>query len=132
LSSAKCKHGRAVCAECAVVTDAAKRISDAINLARVFHTWEELKTGWMAFALADGATDNVVYPSKAVAINHMSNEFLYAYVHLGGCLMGMSAKDAQIWLDLHRHMYDSGFRLADPGPVVPIFPVARGAGPWPT
>ena len=115
-----------------MITDAAKRISDSINIARITHVWEELARGWMAFALQDGTTDHVIYPSKADAIAHQSNEFRFAYVHLGGCMMGMPPKDAQLWLDLHRHMYDNGFRLADPEPTVPIFPLARGSGSWPS
>jgi hypothetical protein len=131
LSKSLCKHGRTICSQCVVVTDAAKRISDAIRLAVCFHPWEEISTGWMAFALADGTTDHVVYPSKSEAIRHMSDEFRYCYVHLAGCASGMPPKDAQLWLELHREAYDSGLRLAEPKAPTLIFPLARNSGPWP-
>jgi len=85
----------------------------------------------MAFALADGTTDHVVYPSKREAIAHMSDEFKYCYVHMRACLGGMPPKDAQLWLELHREAYDAGLRLADPDAPQLIFPVARGTGRWP-
>jgi len=113
------------------VTDAAKRMSDAIRLAVTFHVWEEIATGWMAFALADGSTDHVVYPSKSDAIAHMSDEFRYCYVHLRACVKGMPEKDAELWLQLHREAYDAGLRLADPQAPQLIFPLARGVGQWP-
>jgi hypothetical protein len=85
----------------------------------------------MAFALADGTTDHVVYPSKSDAIAHMSNEFLYCYVHLAGCVTGMPPKDAQLWLELHREAYDAGMRLSEPKAPTLIFPLAKDGGPWP-
>ena len=130
MSKSLCEHGLSICSRCVVVTDAAKRISDAIRLAVTFHVWEEIRDGWMAFSLADGTTDHTVYPSKQDAINHMIDEFRYCYVHLRACPTGMPEKDAQLWLELHREAYDAGLRLTDPKQML-IFPLARGSGSWP-
>jgi hypothetical protein len=113
------------------VSDAAKRISDGIRLAVVFHDWEEIKNGWMVFTLADGESDHVVYPSKSDAIAHVSNEFLYLYVNLRACVSGMPAKDAQLFLELHREAYDAGMRLSEPEAPSLIFPLQRGGGYFP-
>jgi hypothetical protein len=131
LSRPRCKHGRTICAECVVITDAAKRISEAISLAVLAHDWDEIATGWMAFSLQDGSTNHIVYPSKSQAVAHMSNEFRYCYVHMRACAAGMPPKDAQLWLELHREAYDAGLRLADPDGPQLIFPLARGMGAWP-
>jgi len=85
----------------------------------------------MAFALAEGATDHVIYPSKAEAIAHQSNEFLFMYVCLRGCAAGMSEKDAQLYLEVHRDAYDNGMRLAEPEAPSLIMPIAKGTGKWP-
>ena len=118
-------HNRPVCSDerCLVITDAARRMSDAIGLAVVFHAEEVWHSGWMAFALADGSTDHVIYPSKTAAIQHMSNEFLYAYLNMRKCLGGMPVRDAQLWLDLHRHIYDAGGQMTNPADL--IMPIGR-------
>jgi hypothetical protein len=117
------KHQRPVCSECVVVTDSAKRMAEAVGLAVVFHPEEVWHSGWMAFALADGSTNHTIYPSKTEAIAHMSNEFLYAYLNLRNCIGGMPVKDAQLWLDLHRHLYDNSGQMINPAEI--IMPVAR-------
>lgn len=119
-----CKHNRSICSDCVVVTDAAKRMSEAVGLAILANPPEVTSKGWMAFALADGSTDHVVYPSKAEAIAHQHNEFYFAYVNLGQCLGAMPVKDAQIWLDVHREAHDHGLRLTDPN-INLIMPQAR-------
>jgi hypothetical protein len=119
------KHKRPVCSDdsCLVITDAARRMSEAVGLAAVFHPEEVMHSGWMAFALADGQTDHVIYSSKTAAISHMSNEFLFAYLNLRKCIAGMPVKDAQLWLDLHRNIYDNGGRMTNPRDM--IMPIAR-------
>lgn len=109
-----CRHHRTLCAECIVITDAAKKMSEAVALAIIANPPEITAHGWMAFALADGSTDHAIYPSKQAAIDHQSNEFRYCYLNLAQCLGGMPVKDAQLWLDLHRQAYDNGLRLTDP------------------
>lgn len=101
---------------------------DGVNLAIVFNDWETCRNGWMAFALADGNTDHIIYPSKQAAIDHQSDEFRYAYLYLGKIIGGMPLRDCQLWLDIHRHAYDAGMRLVNPADL--IVPVERGKVPW--
>jgi hypothetical protein len=117
------KHQRPVCSECVVITDDARRMADAVGTACVFYPEAVRHNGWLAFALSDGSTDHTIYPSKTDAIAHMSNEFLYAYLNLRKCIGGMPVKDAQLWLDLHRHIYDQGGRMTNPRDI--IMPIAR-------
>lgn len=103
---------------------------DHVNARIVFTPPDELfHNPYMAFALADGHTDGVLYPTKAEAIRHQSNEFLYLYFSFRRCMGGANPKDMQLYLDLHRHVYDSGGRLTDPEDY--ITPLARGVGVWP-
>src|ERR1700751_5305891 len=67
---ARCRHNLEICSRCVVPTDAAKRMADTINLKIISHTWDELVNGYMAFKLADGTSDNVLYDSHAVAARH--------------------------------------------------------------
>jgi len=114
MTTEKCKHGNVICSRCVIITDAAKRMSDAINARLTFMSLDELRNGWMAFALADGSSDGTVYPSKNEAIRHQSNEFLYAYFCFRNVLGGANPKDCQIYLNMNRHAYDQGMRLQDP------------------
>lgn len=127
---ARCKHGNAVCSRCIVITDAAKRISDQINGRITFTQPDDLfHNPYMAFALEDGHTDGVRYPTKAETVRHQSNEYRYCYFSFRTAMAGVSPKDAQIFLDMHRHIYEQGGRLIDPEDY--IMPQARGQGAWP-
>lgn len=110
----KCKHGSVVCSQCIVITDAAKKFSDGVNLICTFTPFAERTRSWVAVKLEDGAVDFTCYPSKSLAISHQTNEFLCAYLCLRNCPGGLSPKDAAIWLRLHRYIYDQGGRLSDP------------------
>jgi hypothetical protein len=124
MSDPRCEHGKVICSECVIITDAARRMTDAVTLAIMSNDPAYTARGWMAFKLEDGSSDHVVYPSKQVAIQHVSNEYLYCYLCLNRCMAGMPVKDAQLWLDLHRHVYSHGGRLTDPVTDI-IMPVAR-------
>jgi hypothetical protein len=100
-------------------------LSDAINLILTANTIDEIANSWIAVAMADGSTDYALYPSKAVAIAHQANEFHFSYLCLRNCLAGMKPKDAQLWLDVHRHAYNKGLRLADPDSPDMILPQAK-------
>jgi len=127
---ARCKHGMAVCARCVVVTDAAKRMSDHINARVAFTPPDELfHNPYMAFALADGSTDGVLYPTKADAVSHQSNEYRYCYFSFRSAMAGANPKDCQLFLDVHRHTYEQGGRLTAPEDL--IMPQAKGTGLWP-
>lgn len=114
----RCRHNLVICAKCVEITDDAKRLSDAVNTLRVFADPEEYANGFIAVKLADGTTDYTIYPSKQSAVDHQSNEFHYAYLALRQTFAGMPAKDAQIWLDVHRHVYSRGGRLVDPNQLI--------------
>lgn len=120
----RCKHNKVLCVECTVVTDAAKRIHDAIGLAVTFHDVDEVSRSWMAFALSDGATDNTLYPSKQAAMDGQLDENRYCYIWLRVCLGGIPLKDAQLFLDASRHAHDAGMRLTDPAKQI-VFPQGR-------
>jgi hypothetical protein len=80
----------------------------------------------MAFALADGNTDHVLYPSKNTAIDHQhGREQLYAFICLKNFPGGVKPKDAQLMLNLHRYAYDQGGRFSDRDSPSLIMPQGR-------
>ena len=109
----KCRHNLAVCSRCVIVTDAAKRMSDLINLKVVCHTWEELVNGYMAFRLDDGGSDNVLYESKEQAVRH-TDETRHAYFCFRQGMGGANPKDCQIFLDVNRAAHEAGVPLSNP------------------
>jgi hypothetical protein len=128
----RCKHGMVVCSQCVIVTDAAKRITDQINARITFTPFDELKNGWMAFRLADGSGDGVVYPSRADAIFHQHGmEKLCAFVSFRALMGGANAKDMQLWLDVQRDAYEAGLDFHEPEAPQLILPQQRGVGRWP-
>jgi len=102
-----------VCTKCVVITDAAKRMSDRVNLMLIAQPWEILKTSWMAFKLVDGDSDGVLYDTREDAVKHQLHENLCAYFFMRTALGGVPVRDCQLFLDLHRHVYDNGGRMAD-------------------
>jgi hypothetical protein len=68
---------------------------------------------WFATALADGTGDGVLYDSKHDCVAHQHhNEQYYAYVQITPA--SMSYCEAEVFLAIHRRMYDSNVRLTDP------------------
>ena len=115
-------HGRRVCAECVVVTDAAKRAFDIVNSYVTFTDYSYRVRCWVALRLIDGGSDGTLYESRREAVRHQSSEQLCAYFSYRNAPNGFaSVKDAQLYMDYHRMAYDSGFRLPDPD--------ARDGGP---
>lgn len=92
-------------------TDAAKRVSDAVNLHFAALGFDSARK-WIAVRLHDGSGGEQLYDSKRDAIRHQLDEFLCAYI----CLTGtpMSVCEAEIFMMTNRKAYDAGFRLADP------------------
>ena len=97
-------------------TDAAKRVSDGVNLHMLASdagwAWDNVKGRFMAFRLENGATDGVLYDSKRDAVRHQSDEMLCMYIKLHGG--AMTVCEAEIMLKIHRQAYSNGFRLTDP------------------
>lgn len=96
------------------LVDAAKRASDCVNLHLTFGKWEELKHKWIAFKLADGTSDGVLYDSKQDAVKHQFSEYQCAYIAFRNLLGGATPRDMAIFLQFSRDAYDAGFRLPDP------------------
>lgn len=112
-----CRHGRRVCADCVVVTDAGRRAYDAVQV-HVFATgWDERIRSWVALKLADGSSDGVLYDSRGAACRHVPDQRYYAFFSYRNAPSGFSSRtDAQLYLDYHRMAYDQGAlqALADP------------------
>jgi hypothetical protein len=109
-----CRHKLAICPECIIVTDAGKRMSDVVNGLLTFNKPWEIRYKWMAFALSDGHSDNVLYDTRQDAIDHQLDERFFAYVCFMSLLGGATPKDCEIYLEVHRQAYDSGMRLHEP------------------
>jgi hypothetical protein len=96
-------------------SDAAKRVSDNYNLHRVANPYGSIGK-WIAVALSDGRSDGVLYDSKHDSVKHQHHDELwYAYICVNPT--SMTPCDAEIFLKMHRMMYEKGIRLADPDEV---------------
>ena|ERR1700747_2112424 len=110
---ALCRHNLEVCSRCVVPSDAAKRMSDTINLKIVSHTWDELVNGYMAFRLSDATSDNVLYDSHARAARYTDYK-THGYFCFRSGMGGVSAKDCEILLRVWRAAADAGLPMAEP------------------
>lgn len=106
-------HGNVVCSFCTVATDAARRMSDLINNMLVFRSWDDLVNGCMAFRLDDGSSRGTLFASKADALR-FTDEKYHCYFFFRQGMGGVTPLDCQLFLDVHRHIYDAGGRLNDP------------------
>lgn len=91
--------------------DSARRASDAIRL-HLLADRDQAITSWVAIRLSDGGTDGILYNHKHQAVRHQLHEYQCAYIMISPD--GMSPRAAETFLRFHRHLYDSGFRLANP------------------
>lgn len=108
-----CKHGFVVCSRCVVITDAAKRMSDLINLKMVCFPWDTICHTFMAFALEDGSSDNVLYDTWEDCRRHQKHRAT-AIFFMRNALGGANARDCQIYLNVHRHAYENNRDFAEP------------------
>lgn len=93
-------------------SDAAKRLADTYNLHRIAGGYDAIGK-WIAAALADGRTDDVLYDSKRDAVTHQHhNEDYYTFVKIG--VQSMNVCEAEVMMRTARSLYDKGLRLADP------------------
>lgn len=109
-----CKHGHTICPECIYITDAAKRMSDTLNLHMVGQGWWNIRNKWMAFSLGAGTGDGVLYDSREDAIFHQLDERFYAFICFRKLAQGAKPLDCQIFLEINQQAYDSGMRLHEP------------------
>jgi hypothetical protein len=118
-----CRHGLKVCTQCVIVTDVAKRISDTINLHMTFNNVWDIKDCWMAFRLADGTSDNVLYPSREDAIAHQAYPSRCCYFAVRGAMGGVNPRDCQLWLEMERNAADARLALHEENAPRLIIPV---------
>lgn len=92
-------------------SDAAKRIVDIYNMHRVADPYGNIGF-WMACALIDGSSDNVLYESKQAAIRHQHhNENYYTFIQIVPSTM--TPCEAEVMLKVARMAYDKGWRITD-------------------
>lgn len=108
-----CRHGQQVCSICVTITDAARRMSDTINLKITCQPWDVLANGYMAFRLDDGSSNGTIYDSKADAVR-FTDEKRHAYFCFRTAMAGANARDCQLFLDMNRAAADAGIPLAEP------------------
>lgn len=104
-------HAPKCCQRTLPHTDAAKRLSDSVNLHYAAIGFDSARH-WIAVRLEDGSGGNELYDTKRDAVRHQLDEFLCAYICLTGTPMNVC--EAEIILKMHRQAYDNGFRLVDP------------------
>lgn len=93
-------------------TDAAKRMADTWNLHKIGAGYDAIGK-WIAVALADGTSDDVLYDNKVAAVRHQRhNEQYFAFLKIGP--PSMTECDAEVMIETHRRMYKAGMRMADP------------------
>jgi hypothetical protein len=99
--------------------EAGKRMADVLNLALIAHG-PSITGKWMAFALADGRSDNTVYDTRPDAIRHQFHETLAHYEQMRP--KGWSADECALTLQYARAAYDAGWRPSaiDPAPILPV------------
>lgn len=101
-------------------SDAARRLADTASLHVIA---DKSNIGrWIACRLADGKSDDTVYASRREAVqSHWFEEKYWCFpqLHPGG----MQPKEAEVFIDYHRKLYDAGFRLPDPGMRMPAMPL---------
>lgn len=96
-----------------LVSDAARRVADTYMLHRQADFYGTLGH-WFAVRLTDGTEDHkgTVYASKKAAmLDQKLDEKYYAFVQITPS--PMTPEDAEIFLRLHRKMYEKGLRLGD-------------------
>lgn len=109
-----CKHGLRVCSECVNISDAARRMSDVINLFISSNGIWELRTKWLAFRLETGENDGALYDTKKQAVQHVTDEKYFAFFCFRNAMAGANPRDCQLWLEVHRMAYEHGNKLYDP------------------
>lgn len=96
--------------------DAGKRASDFVNNYLTLQEPWEIRNCFLAFKLADGSTDGVLYDTKRDAARHQKgNEQQYYYFCFRNCLGGTNPREMAIVLKFARDAYrNPKFRLVDP------------------
>lgn len=109
-------------------SDSARRMADEVNL-HIAAIGEAATGKWVAIRLSDGSSDGVLYDTRKAAILHQVHEKQCLYVCIPPFGTQMTPREAQSFLNLHRSMYDAGYRLQDPDDPAPINPLIGVAAP---
>lgn len=92
-------------------SDAAKKIADTYNMHRAADPYGCIGY-WIACALIDGQTDNVLYDSKRDAIRHQHhNENYYTFIQIVPSTM--TPCESEVMLKVARMLYNAGGRISD-------------------
>lgn len=94
-----------------LVTDAARRCSDTITT-HLLADPDHARGCWVAIRLSDGGSDGVLYDRRRHAVLRQLHESQCAYIRIPWG--GMTAVEAQAYLDFCRAAYDAGMRMTDP------------------
>jgi len=108
-----CQHGYRVCSICVVITDAARRMCDRVNLQLTCQPWEALRDGYMAFSLADGSSNGDFYESYQDAIR-WNDPKRYAIFSFRNAMGGANVRDCQLFLDMGREAAKAGIDWTEP------------------
>lgn len=108
-----CRHGQQICSICVVVTDAARRMCDRINLMLVCQPWDALAHGFMAFSLDDGSCNGDFYDSYQAA-TRFNDTHRYAVFAFRSAMAGANPRDCQLFLDMGRAAAAAGIDWAEP------------------
>lgn len=100
-----CRHKLRLCTKCRVVGDAARRMSDTVNMRIAFTQWDLLANACMAFRLDDGTTDDVLYPTRKVALQYQLRPCCVFYFR--NAMGGVNPFDMQTFLDMQREAYSN-------------------------
>lgn len=95
-----------------------QRISDVINQTIADHGWWDIRHKFMAFALADGKSDGVLYDTKKDAVRHQhNNEKNFVFIAFRQLAGGARPRDCAIMVKFNRDLYARGYRMPDPDAV---------------
>ena len=94
-----------------IYSDAARRASDTINIHLLADPAGNVGK-WVAIRLSDGGSDGTLYDCKCDAMRNQLHEKQCVYVSI--LPDGLSAKNAEILIKMHRDWYDKGFKMPDP------------------
>lgn len=109
-----CRHGLRVCSTCAIVEDAGRRMAELVNLRVTSAPWDVIVNSWMAFRLADGSSDNVLYDTRDAALKHQPDEKRCFYLCMRNAMGGIKPLDAQLLINMQRQIVDAGGGMSEP------------------
>jgi len=100
-------------------------MADTINLTLISFPWDTLVHTWMAFRLDNGETDGVKYETKADAVKHQIDERWFCFFCMRRAMGGVTARDCQLFINVHRYVYDTGGTAAFIEPDVDVIISSR-------